>query len=122
MKCNYYSNLGHYNYCSNEKDWVLHLNVKDGEISRAISTMFAEEDGDPAQGGGIPPSEVLEIIAKRIESYWISTGREKDRETIDWMRKRVAEMDSAWASQRIKCLHKEIKDLESYLLEAAKVA
>lgn len=87
-------NLGRYNFAGNEKSWCVTLSTPFGTVSET----FPEED-EPATDGEMP-SEVLALIEGRLDSYWISTGREKTKATIAGIREHMTDIDCAWLESK----------------------
>jgi hypothetical protein len=113
-------NLGRYNLCSNEKSWCLSLMIHGHPVCKSISETFPEDDEPDIHD--VPPSEVVEIIAARVESYWISTSREESRKKIEAIREHAAELDDAWATKIIRSLQNRVDELSAYLIKREEVA
>lgn len=105
-----YKHKGRFNIMSNEQQWQVVLRASTGTIVSEIFDDGAEPDID-----GLPPSEVLELISAKLESYWISTDREKTREKINWFRENAEAIDAGWARREIAGHHETIERLKRYL-------
>lgn len=104
-------NLGRYDLASYDKDWNLSLRTSYGNIS----AMFDEEDEPEIEGA--MPSEVLDMIEERIESYWISTSREKDRKKIKEIREHLNELDLIWAKEQLSLYQRQVEVYNSLVQE-----
>lgn len=105
---------GNYDLCSNRKDWQLSIHGLPAHLpSSSLSTTFPSDE-EPCIDG-LPPSQVAELIAERIESFWISTARERQRIIIEWIREHGAEIDAEWACQQIDGLQQKIAQLQTYI-------
>lgn len=113
LSASYYKTKGRFNWASNSEDWQVVLRLSNGKVVSETWPLDEEPDVD-----GLPPSEVVEIIAQRVESYWLSTDREKQRGTISWIRQHAELIDSGWARNRIESLRKQIDGLSRYVLDA----
>jgi len=98
-------NYGRYNLASNEKEWCVQVLLPNGKW---LSEHFTEE---PSVDDSTAPSDAVEVISERLESYWISTSREEKRTVIEYARSMAAEMDKTWAENRIKRFQNEIDRL-----------
>lgn len=108
----YYSiNLGRYNFAGTEKDWCVSLYTSFGNVSETWP-----EDAKP-DIDGLLPSEVLDLIEERLDSYWINTGRKERKEKIAQIRGHVKEIDAAWLSARIAATENELADLKYRLAD-----
>lgn len=102
---------GRYNFCSNEEQWRVAITGLPNEApAKYLSKTWDIEDEPYIKN--LPPSEVVEIISERVESFWISTSREKDREIIQWIRNNSEELDVKWAKGEIKRKEKAIGRLQ----------
>lgn len=106
--------LGRYNWAGIEKSWCVVLLVKigDGEVLRIDETW--EEDDEPLIDDQLP-SEVLDQISKRLESYWINTAREAKRIVIGKMREVIKQADIEFVKDKLASLDKEIASWNSVL-------
>jgi hypothetical protein len=112
LKCWVTKNIGRYNFASNNKDWCVQVYMPDGKV---LSETWPEDDEPDTDG--VPPSEVVEMIAARLRSYWISTRREETMARIEAARPMFEQMDDVWARSRIAGLQRQIDSLKSYLIE-----
>ena len=112
LKCWVAKNLGRYNFASNDKDWCVQVLMPDGKV---LSETWPEDDEPDTDG--IPPSEVVEMIAARLKSYWICTRREETMAKIEAARPMFEQMNDAWARAQITYLQRQIDSLKSYLIE-----
>lgn len=105
----YYINVGHYNICGTNKSASLQLITSGGNFS-ALFEVDEAPDVD-----GLLPSEVLDLIEARIDSYWISTGREDTKKRIKEWRKEQRDFDAAWLEKRIEATEKTLVSLKREL-------
>lgn len=113
LSASYYKTKGRFNWAGSEDEWQVVLRASNGTTISELWDLGDEPDVD-----GLPPSEVVEIIAKRLEGYWINTDREAKRKKIGWLRQHAELIDSGWARNRIESLRKQIDDLSRYVLDA----
>jgi hypothetical protein len=103
MKISIFKHLGNYSLTDNKKSWVVNLVCGDLRLNE-----HWDEDDEPATENA-PPSDIVEIIAAKTESYWIDTSREKKREVINKLREMAVEIDRAWAEQEVERLEMQIE-------------
>jgi hypothetical protein len=127
MTVSYSKNLGRYNLCSADKSWSLHLNLPKDAPARGLSQLF-DEDQEP-QIEGCVPSEIVEMISERLESYLFSTDRPEKRKVIEWCRANADRLNSEWAKSEIeRCkakierLQREMSGLADYILPEEQAA
>lgn len=113
IKCWVTKDLGRYNFASNDKDWCVQILMPDGKV---ISETWPQDDEPDTDG--VPPSEVIELIVARLNSYWISTRRDETLARIEAARPMFERMDDAWARVHINALQRKIDSLKPYLIEA----
>mgnify|MGYP003595960305 CR=1 FL=1 len=103
--------LGVYNLAGpGKKQWLVELRVKGlRDLPVALSATW-EEDDEP-DIDGLSPSEVMDLLERRFESYLIDTSREKRRASLAWMRENAEEIDKAWAASRVESFRKEVESL-----------
>jgi polyhydroxyalkanoate synthesis regulator phasin len=90
----------------NEKQRVLAINnLPEDAPAKSVSAVIDED----VETGDLPPSEVVEIISEQIEKAWISTSREKDRKTIEWIRDNSERLDKMWAKDEIERCQRKVK-------------
>lgn len=113
---------GRFNLASNEYQYQIVLRGLPKDAPKQILSETFNEDEEP-DISDIPPSEVVEIISERLESYLYSTSRDEKRKVIKWCRENSELIDSIWAKDEIerkkasiKRIEDKIKDLETYLL------
>jgi hypothetical protein len=112
--------IGSYDLCHpKEKQYYVVICWPEG--GKIIDESWPEEDEPEIRD--LPPSEVIELIAERLESYWISTRREENREIIAWCREYAEYLDTLWAQEQIDMLskkisknHKRMEDLKRFYL------
>ena len=90
--------LGRYNWASTEDVWCLTLRTPYGQVSET----FPRHDRPDVDPEWTTPSEVLDLIEARLDSYWISTRRAETKATIAEIRRHSNEIDAAWLDQQIK--------------------
>jgi hypothetical protein len=90
--------LGRYNWAATEDVWCLTLRTPYGVVSET----FPKDDKPEVDPGWTTPSEVLDLIEARLDSYWISTRRTETKATIAEIRRHANEIDAAWLDQQIK--------------------
>lgn len=104
-------NLGRYNWASNDKDWLVQVFLPVGAPQSSVSETWPQ-DKEP-DTDGLPPSDVIEIISERVESYLMSTSREETRKTIVWCREHADELNFDWAKGQIEICQKKIERLNA---------
>lgn len=90
--------LGQYNWAGTDEQWCLDLQTPYGYVSE----MFPKEAMPDVDPNWTTPSEVLDLIEERLDSYWVSTKRAETKAKIAEIRKHSAEIDAAWLDQKIK--------------------
>lgn len=107
--------LGVYNLAGpGKKQWLVELRVKGlRDLPVALSATW-EEDDEP-DIDGLSPSEVMDLLERRFESYIIDTNREKKRASLAWMRENAEEIDKAWAASRVESLRVEAERLNNQI-------
>ena len=90
--------LGQYNWAKTEDVWCLTLRTPYGQVSET----FPKADKPEVDPEWTTPSEVLDLIEARLDSYWISTRRAETKEKIAEIRQHSNEIDAAWLDQKIK--------------------
>ena len=107
--------LGVYNLAGpGKKQWIVELRVKGlRDLPVALSATW-EEDDEP-DIDGLSPSEVMDLLAQRFESYIIDTNREKRRASLAWMRENAEEIDKAWAASRVESFRLEAERLNNQI-------
>jgi hypothetical protein len=109
MHARYYKNLGRYDLCSNDKSWCVQLITSYGNFSETFP-----EDEEP-HIEGLLPSEILDLIEERLDSYWICTKRDEIKKRIADARKHFAELDICWIQNRISYFEEKIKRLQNQM-------
>lgn len=89
-----YFNISHgrYDLCSNEKEWLVSLHTPFGNIRE----FFKEE---PDCGSSV--EDVLDVIERRVESYWMSSTRAENRATIANIKANLTECELLFAQGRL---------------------
>ncbi|KKM87472.1 hypothetical protein LCGC14_1268490 [marine sediment metagenome] len=100
---------GRYDLLSSDQQWCVTIRLPNDAPRLALSGMW-ELDAEP-DIEDLPPSEVVEVISERIESYLISTSREKEREVVQWIRDNAERLDAEWTAGQIKLLESQRKAL-----------
>lgn len=90
--------LGQYNLVATEDVWFLALRTPYGQVSET----FPKDDKPEVDPEWTTPSEVLDMIEARLDSYWISTGRAERKAIIAKIRQHSHEIDAAWLDQKIE--------------------
>lgn len=106
-----YKAKGRYNLCSTEQEWQVVLRASNGTI---ISELFPGDEEPDIDG--VPPSDVVEMIAARLEGYLFKSGRDAERAKIAWFRENAEQIDSGWARKQIADLKDKIDDLSRYVI------
>src|SRR5690606_26921850 len=101
--------LGRYNWASTEDVWCLTLRTPYGQVSETFPK-DAKPDVDPEW---TTPSEVIDIIEARLDSYWFSTRRAETKAKIAEIRQHSNEIDAAWLDQQIKQVEDRLRILRS---------
>ena len=107
--------LGVYNLAGpGKKQWLVELRVKGLRDLPVVLSATWEEDDEP-DIDGLSPSEVMDLLERRFESYIIDTNREQKRATLAWMRENAEEIDKAWAASRVESLRVEAERLNNQI-------
>ena len=107
--------LGVYNLAGpGKKQWLVELRVKGLRDLPVVLSATWEEDDEP-DIDGLSPSEVMDLLAQRFESYLIDTSREKKRAVLSMMRDNAEEIDKAWAASRVESLRVEAERLNNQI-------
>lgn len=101
--------LGRYNWATEEDVWCLTLRTPYGQVSETFPK-DKKPDVDPEW---TTPSEVLDIIEARLDSYWFSTRRAETKAKIAEIRQHSNEIDAAWLDQQIKQAEDRLRILRS---------
>jgi len=110
-----YSDLGAYNFCEpHEKQWQLSFRVVHADGVTSISEFFPEDD----EPDWMYPIEALELIAARLERYWLSTKRDKNRKTIALLRENLPEIERVYAEAKVKALRADLEFWLDHIKEA----
>lgn len=112
LNCYVTKNLGRYNWASNDKQWCVQVMMPDGKVLSETWPEDEEPDTD-----GLPPSEVIELIVTRLNSYWICTKREETLARVEAARPMFDQMDDVWARRQISVLEGRVNSLRMYLIE-----
>ena len=111
MKVFISKSLGTYNLANHgQKQWSVELRVMGLQDSPLVLWATWEEDDEP-DIDGLSPSEVMDLLERRFESYLIDTSREKRRASLAWMRENAEEIDKAWAASRVESFREEVESL-----------
>lgn len=103
-------NYGSYNFANPaQKQWQLSLRTPFGNVSQRF-------DEEPYIGDCV--EDALEVIAERLESYWISTGREEDRKIIANIRANLPACEIEWAQQKVAAAKAQLEKAEKMLRRA----
>lgn len=107
----YYKQLGRYNLCSNEKSWCLQLFTSEGNFSE----LFSEAD-EPDVSDWLP-SEVLELIENRLDSYLFKTSREETKKRIAKAREKLKDLDLAWLYVQLDIATKRVNQISNRIAD-----
>ena len=103
--------LGVYNWAGpGKKQWLVELRVNGLRDLPAVLSATWEEDDEP-DIDGLAPSEIMDLLEQRFESYLVDTSREKKRAALALMRESAEEIDNAWAASRVESLREEVERL-----------
>lgn len=96
------TDCGSYNFADpREKRWQLHIALYDfGDTVRGVGVTFPEDEEPNVDG--LPPSEVVELIAAKLSKLWLNTSRERDNAVVAFIRDNAAWVDRVWATQEIE--------------------
>lgn len=86
--------LGRYNLCSTDPYWCVEVRLPDGTTLGELWEADREPDIEDR-----PPSEVIELIATRVEEYLLATDRPEKRKKIEWCRCNADLLDRVWAQE-----------------------
>ena len=90
--------LGQYNWAITEDSWCLTLETPYGTVSE----IFPKDDKPEVDPERTTPSEVLDLIEARLDSYLFATRRAETKARIAKIRQYSDEIDAAWLDQQIK--------------------
>lgn len=107
-------NLGRYNFVRPVKNWMVSMHVQLEDKSHIEVSEIWDEDDEPDIEDKLP-SDVLSIIEERIDSWWISTSREKNKEMIAQIRSFGNGMDIVWLKRKIESTIRQLNDYENQL-------
>ncbi|OWT68063.1 MULTISPECIES: hypothetical protein [unclassified Achromobacter] len=103
--------LGRFNLISNEKRWQVGMLMPDGKF---LSELWPEDEEPDIDG--VPPSVILEMIEKRLNSYLFKSDRDKDLARIAAYREQAEQLDDAWARAKIAQYERLANNLRCYLV------
>lgn len=109
-------NVGRYNMLSSDKSDCLELRVFWPMGLLCISQTW--DEGECPEDRTSSPGEVLDAIEERVESYFASTSRKRDRLVIAALRERLPEITKVWAEGQIAHLEERINDIRRIAKEA----
>lgn len=98
---------GQYNWAVEEDVWCLTLETPYGTVSEIFPD---KPEVDPEK---TTPSEVLDLIEERLDSYLFATGRTERKARIAKIRKHAHEIDTTWLDQQIEKLDNKLNTLRS---------
>ncbi|MGB1015477.1 MAG: hypothetical protein ACPG4T_15175 [Nannocystaceae bacterium] len=98
---------GQYDFCSNEKKWLVTMHFPEGSQHKRLSQHWENEPDIDGQW----PSDVIEMIAEELEKAWIDTSRRDKRAVIAWARSQVDILDKVWAEREIENITNTIAGL-----------
>ena len=111
MKVSVWKSFGAFNLANPGcKQWCVDLRVT-GLPGSPVSLAATWEEDDEPDIDGLSPSEVMDLLERRFESYIIDTNREKRRASLAWMRENAEEIDKAWAASRVESFREEVESL-----------
>jgi hypothetical protein len=105
--------LARFNWARNEQQWQLCVRLPDNSF---LSELW-DEDDEPDVDLDTPPSEVVELISARLESYLMHSERDKKRQKIAYARTVYPELDRQWATRRIGEARDLIARMESLIAD-----
>lgn len=95
MSVHFSLRLGNYDFASTCKDWCLSLRTDYGNLSE----MWPENDMPDIDG--MLPSDIVDLIESRLDSYWYTSRRAESKEKIARIRAHAHEIDLDWLDQKI---------------------
>lgn len=114
IKVIYYTHESQFNLCSNEKVTQCVMSIFGiGDSRVVVSEQWPA--GDCPITDSMLPSEVLDCIEERLESYWFSSRREERRAAIAKIRERMLDVDAAWIEDQIADHERKILSLRAWL-------
>lgn len=115
-RCWWGKNEGCFNLLSpREKSWQVYLYVEFEDKSKVCISQTWDYDDEPYLDSDSFPEEVIEVIADRLEYFWISTSRKEDRGKINWMRDNILEINLAWAKVQLPNAQQRLDTAARYL-------
>jgi hypothetical protein len=108
------SRTGCFNLCnSSQRQFLVEVRGLPKESGATMLSETWDEDDAPGLDGSEPLSQVIEIMAERLESYWISTRRDAARKVIAWCREHAEELDRHWACTLMEQYRSQAEKLEA---------
>lgn len=106
---------GRFNLCSNKQDFQLfvRLNFEDGTHA-GISELWPV-DSAPDVSDHTDIMDVVELISERLETYWISTGRDVTRGKIAWIKENRHPIAAAWLTVKVDAAKKKLVSAQDVL-------
>lgn len=107
----YYKQLGRYDVCSSKKSWCVQLLTSNGNVSE----LFDEEDEPDIDD--FLPSEVLEIIEERFNSYLYKSSRDETKKRISEIKTNMKEFDVYWLNNQLELANKRANQIAKRISE-----
>jgi len=106
-----YEYTGNYNLLNpSEKSVQIGVrNLPEGCPNKFICETW--EPGEEPDIEGLSPSEVIEAINERTQSYWVNTSKTNHQAIANWAKENAKLIDSEWAKGEQERLDKKIQKL-----------
>lgn len=109
MKVFYGKTLARFNFCSDDKEWQVYLHTPFGKLSELWPRDEEPEIDD------LLPTEVIDLIEKRLATYWVHTGRDEKRKVIAELRAHADEINTMWCEYGVEVARERLKQAERRL-------
>ena len=104
---------GNFNYLnSKDRSTIVRIHLPDDAPEKVLDESWEEGDEPDTD---LPPSEMLEHIAKRLKGYLFNSERSRKEELIKWCRANSSRLDREWAETKIAALREAISIAEKQI-------
>lgn len=104
--------LGSYNWANpSAKQWQLAICTTLGSLS-----VLFDEDAEPEIDDFLP-TDILDLIERRIKAYLLYTRRDEELQKIATMRAHGNELNKAWLQTRVDAARRELTKYERWMAE-----
>ena len=104
---------GNFNYLnSKDRSTIVCIYLPDGAPENVLDESWPEGEEPDTD---LPPSEMVEHIAKRLKGYLFNSARPQKEELIKWCRTNSSRLDREWAETKIAALRNDIASAEKQI-------